>query len=160
MLEPRIKELEEKKLVGKHLRMSLVNNRTGELWGSFMSNVKEIDNAITSDKISLQVYPKIYFDSFDPTLEFEKWATIEVADFNNVSDQWDTFVLKGGLYAVFDHKGSAAEARTFKIISLPFQTELALSAIVAPASVYAASEKCAPFPAPASTITSKPSFFK
>ncbi|WP_345740603.1 GyrI-like domain-containing protein [Maribacter luteus] len=107
MLKPRITELQEKKLVGKHLKMSLVNNRTGELWGNFMSNVKEVRNIIGNDKISLQVYPKNYFDSFDPALEFEKWATAEVADFDDVPGQWETLVLQGGMYAVFDHKGTS-----------------------------------------------------
>lgn len=105
-MEPRITELQEKKLVGKHLKMSMVQNRTRELWGMFMTNVKDLRVPLTTDKISLQVYPKNYFDGFDPTLEFEKWATLEVVDFNHVPEGWDTFVLKGGMYAVFDHQGA------------------------------------------------------
>lgn len=106
MLEPRIIELKEKKLVGKHMKMSLAQNRTKELWQRFMTNVKDLGATLSNDKISLQVYPKNYFDGFDPTLDFEKWATVEVADFNNVPAGWDTLVLPRGMYAVFDHQGT------------------------------------------------------
>ncbi|MDE3741717.1 GyrI-like domain-containing protein [Maribacter polysaccharolyticus] len=106
MLEPRIIELKEKKLVGKHMKMSMAQNRTKELWHMFMTNVKDLGATLSNDKISLQVYPKNYFDGFDPTLDFEKWATVEVADFNKVPAGWDTFVLPGGVYAVFDHQGA------------------------------------------------------
>ncbi|HRH08230.1 MAG TPA: hypothetical protein PLN13_06580, partial [Bacteroidia bacterium] len=44
MVEPEIKMLIPKLLVGKHLNMSIQNNRTAELWKSFMPN--EIKSAI------------------------------------------------------------------------------------------------------------------
>ncbi|MCP4132456.1 MAG: GyrI-like domain-containing protein [bacterium] len=43
-IEPGIKTLEEKKLVGKRITISLINNKTGELWGGFMPRRKEITN--------------------------------------------------------------------------------------------------------------------
>jgi len=45
-MQPRIVNLREKKLVGKQLITSLVNNKTGELWKSFMPRRKEITNNI------------------------------------------------------------------------------------------------------------------
>lgn len=116
MLKPRIEALQEKRLVGKHLGMSLAQNRTGELWGSFAPMIKAISNTISDNKFSLQVYPKDYFDNFDPTIEFEKWAMVEVADFIDVPDQCGTFVLQAGLYAVFDYKGSSTDSRIFEYI--------------------------------------------
>ncbi|MBD0778048.1 GyrI-like domain-containing protein [Maribacter sp. ANRC-HE7] len=116
MLKPRIEALKEKRLVGKHLRMSLAQNRTEELWGSFMPMIKTISNTISDNKFSLQVYPKDYFDNFDPTIEFEKWAMVEVVDFINVPGQCSTFVLQAGLYAVFDYKGSGTNSRIFEYI--------------------------------------------
>ena len=44
MVEPEIKMLIPKLLVGKHLSMCMQNNRTAELWKSFMPN--EIKSAI------------------------------------------------------------------------------------------------------------------
>ena len=102
--------------MGKHLKMSLAQNRTGELWGTFAPKIKGIPNTISDDRFSLQVYPKDYFDNFDPTKEFEKWATVEVVDFKDVPDQCSTFVLQAGLYAVFDYKGSGTDSRIFEYI--------------------------------------------
>jgi AraC family transcriptional regulator len=43
-IEPKIAAIAEKKLIGQKLSMSLIENRTGELWRSFMPRRKEIQN--------------------------------------------------------------------------------------------------------------------
>lgn len=96
--------------------MSLVNNQTAELWRSFISRRKDITNNLTNDMISMQVYGQTYFTDFKPTKEFEKWATVEVANFNNVPNDLETFMLKGGIYAVFDYKGLSTDNSVFQFI--------------------------------------------
>jgi AraC family transcriptional regulator len=113
---PRIETLNEKKLVGKRLTMSLASNKTGELWKSFMPGRKEITNHLTNDLISMQVYKPTYFSDFKPINEFEKWATVEVSKFDNVPNDMETFILPGGLYAVFDYKGSSNDNTIFQYI--------------------------------------------
>jgi AraC family transcriptional regulator len=114
-MEPRIEKLSEKKLVGKRMKMSLDNNKTGELWRSFMPRRREIQNNLTSELISMQVYDQaVDFGNFSQ--EFEKWAVIEVSDFESVPDGMETFVLTGGLYAVFLYKGSSTDTRIFQTI--------------------------------------------
>lgn len=115
-MEPRFEKLTEKKLVGMHLSMSLVDNRTFKLWSGFMPRRKEITNNCTNNLFSIQVYSQSYFADFQPTTEFEKWATIEVRDFQAVPQGMETFVLEGGLYAVFDHKGSGEDSSIFEYI--------------------------------------------
>ena len=117
-MQPRIEIIPEKKLVGKHLRMSLAQNRTSELWRSFMSEKKEIINSVSTDLISMQVYDSsLDFKNFNPHTEFEKWAAVEVPVFNPVPENMDTYILHGGLYAVFLHKGDAAAfQKTFQYI--------------------------------------------
>jgi len=115
-MTPRIEKLNEKKLIGKMLTMSLANNKTGELWRSFMSRRKDIPNKLTKDMISMQVYKPTHFIDFKPTNEFEKWATVEVPDFDNVPDDFETFTLTGGLYAVFDYKGLSTDNSIFQFI--------------------------------------------
>jgi len=116
-MNPRIEILNEKKLVGKRLPMSLTVNRTRKLWQSFMSQRNEIKNSIGNLLYSMQVYDPLYFVNFDPNREFEKWATIEVTDFDNLPDDMETFILPSGLYAVFIHKGAASEGpKTFQHI--------------------------------------------
>lgn len=115
-MEPRIEVSNEKKLVGKRLAMSLSDNKTGELWRSFMPRHKEITHNLTNDFISMAIYEPRYFADFKPTNSFEKWATIEVADFEQVPNEMETFTLKAGLYAVFDYKGSSTAASFFQYI--------------------------------------------
>ena len=116
-MQPRIETLTEKKLVGKRIKMSLSDNKTGELWRIFMSRREEIKNNIGSELYSIEVYDPLYFNNFNPKTEFDKWATIEVADFDTVPHEMETITLKGGLYAVFSHKGPAsAGPKTFEYI--------------------------------------------
>jgi AraC family transcriptional regulator len=117
-MQPSIKTIADKKLIGKRLRMSLSDNRTHELWRSFMPRRKEITTNLSADLFSLQVYDNLtYFTDFHLDTLFEKWAAIEVSDFNEIPDEMESFTLTGGLYAVFTHKGAAATGpETFRYI--------------------------------------------
>ncbi|PIB34211.1 AraC family transcriptional regulator [Reichenbachiella sp. 5M10] len=115
-MQPRIEQLEEKKLVGVRLKMSMANNRTGQLWGSFMPRRSEIKNSLTKDVVSMQIYDATHFLNFNPQREFEKWATTEVSDFGMIPEGMESFVLPGGAYAVFDYKGSSADHSVFEYI--------------------------------------------
>ncbi len=116
MLQPRIETLQEKKLIGKHLIMSFADNKTGELWRSFMPQRKAITNAIGTDLYSMQLYSPDFFKQFNPHATFEKWAVVEVSDFNSIPDGMEAFTLVGGLYVVFLHKGSNTDTSTFQYI--------------------------------------------
>lgn len=115
-MKPRIEILKEKKLVGYNLKMSLTKNKTGQLWGKFGPKIKEINNRVTEDKISMQIYDASYYQKFNPDNEFEKWATVEVEDFNNIPNGMNSFMLKEGLYAIFDYRGSSADPSIFQYI--------------------------------------------
>jgi len=95
------------------MTMSYADYRIGELWGSFMPRRKEIKNNLTSDLISLVVYPMSHFVNFKPTNEFEKWALVEVENFDEVPNEMETYNLPSGLYAVFTYKGSSSGASDF-----------------------------------------------
>src|SRR5689334_15079548 len=115
-IQPRIISSSEKKLVGKRLTMSFANYKVAELWKSFMPGRKEISNQITNDLISMAIYRPGHFADFNPTNEFEKWATVEVMDFENIPDDMETIILPGGLYAVFDYKGLNTDSSIFQYI--------------------------------------------
>ena len=112
-MTPRIETLNEKKLVGKRLNMSYADYRIGQLWGSFMPRRKEIINNVDNDLISLVVYKPTHFADFKPTNEFERWATVEVASFDNVPNEMETYTLPTGLYAVFLYKGTSTDISSF-----------------------------------------------
>jgi AraC family transcriptional regulator len=109
----KITTINEKKLVGKKLMMSYANYKIGELWSSFMPGRKEITNTVNNDLLSMVIYKSNHFEEFRPTNEFERWATVEVADFVNVPDQMETYVLSSGLYAVFHFIGSSNSIASF-----------------------------------------------
>ena len=100
-----------KKLVGKSLPMSFEVNKTRQLWASFMPLMKEINNKIGGERISLQIYSDDFMQ--DPTQEFVKWALVEVTDFDAIPDELEQFNLTGGLYAVFPYKGNVIQAPVF-----------------------------------------------
>jgi AraC family transcriptional regulator len=116
-MKPRIETLAEKKIIGKRMKMSLSDNKTPELWKSFMPRRKEIENNIGTNLYSMQIYDPFYFSNFDSNADFEKWATIEVTDFDKIPDEMDTFTIPSGLYAVFTYKGDMSLApQTFQYI--------------------------------------------
>lgn len=117
-MQARIERLEEKKLIGYNLKMSLTNNKTGQLWRQFGPRIKEVQNRVTEDKISMQIYDSSYYTNFNPDNEFEKWAMVEVKNLNNIPNEMKAFTLQEGMYAVFDYKGSSSDNSIFEYIFL------------------------------------------
>ena len=105
-MTPKIIDIKEKKMLGMRLEMSLVTNKTGDLFRKFMPRRKEIKTIISDGTYALQQYD---FKSFTPQTIFEKWACVEVNDFEFVPDEMETFTIKSGLYAVFIHKGTTTD---------------------------------------------------
>ena len=62
------------------------------------------------------IYKPDHFADFKLTNEFERWATVEVSTFDHVPPEMETFVLQGGLYAVFDYKGLNTDSSIFQYI--------------------------------------------
>ena len=97
--------------------MSFSNDLTMILWKSFMPLRGKIRNTVSRDFFSLQYYPPLFFEHFDANAEFEKWAAVEVSDFEPDDIDFDHLDLEGGMYAVFDYKGNASDAaETFRYI--------------------------------------------
>ncbi len=92
--------------------MSLANNKTFELWKSFMPRRKETTSKKNNEMFSLQVYNDP-LRLGDLKQEFEKWALVEVSNFENVPNGMETFNLESGLYAVFHYKGLNTDNRIF-----------------------------------------------
>ena len=96
--------------------MSLSDNKTAELWRSFMPRRREIKNNLTTELISMGIYSSIYFKNFNPATEFEKWAAMEVKDFRLVPEGMETYTLPSGLYAVFCYKGLNTDHSIYQYI--------------------------------------------
>ena len=100
---PKISSIPPKQMVGMRLRMSLIDNKTGDLFRKFMPQKKEISNVISDGVYALQQYD---FKTFTPQTVFEKWACVEAKDTINIPEEMEAFMLNGGLYATFVHKGT------------------------------------------------------
>ena len=111
-MEPEIETLKEKKLVGKRLIMALSDNKTSSLWQSFMPRLKEINNRLSKNLISMRIYDGPFI-SGDLNQKFEKWAAAEVTDFKDLPTDMINYTLIGGLYAVFHYKGLNTDNKIF-----------------------------------------------
>lgn len=115
-MNPRFEILSEKKLVGEKMAMSFANHTINELWRSFLPRKKEISNNLSNELISMVIYATNHSDDFKLTNIFERWAVVEVSDFYNIPNNMSTFILAGGLYAVFDYKGLSTDNTIFEYI--------------------------------------------
>ena len=112
-MTPRIEILPEKKLIGQRIRMSIADDKTPELWCGLMPRRKEVLHPLTTDLLCLQVFDaSLEFKDYNQDTIFDKWAALEVANFDAVPADMETYTLSGGLYAVFLHKGAAATGVT------------------------------------------------
>ncbi len=109
-IKPEILELEAKKLIGMSLQMSLTENKTYQLFSSFMPRRMELNRLNKNEVLDLRVYTKDYFKQFNPANPFVKWALVEVTDFEHLPEGMQAFELQGGTYAVFKVKGSQGPA--------------------------------------------------
>jgi|JI10StandDraft_1071094.scaffolds.fasta_scaffold72047_7 AraC family transcriptional regulator len=110
-MEIKIVNINSKKLIGKSLLMSFLNDKTGMLWGSFAPFMKDIPNRVGGGKISLQFYTDDFMSN--PNLPFTKWATVEVSDYENMPEELQKLEIEGGMYAVFHYKGNVLGAPAF-----------------------------------------------
>lgn len=108
-MKPRIVTIQKKKLIGKSIDMSLINNKTFELFSGFMPNKKQIKNTINSDIYEISEYDLVYFKSFNPNSIFKKWATVEVENFEDIPQNMSSITIESGLYAVFTYQGLAKD---------------------------------------------------
>lgn len=107
-MNPKIRQLHARKLVGMHGTQTMDAYDVSTLWRRFMPRRKEIRHVVTSDLYSLSVYPPDFFIQFNPSTPFEKWAALEVLLYEELPEGMEVLTLPDGLYAVFQHKGDAA----------------------------------------------------
>lgn len=108
-----LKTLQPKKLIGQKTEMYLAENKTFFLWNKFMPRRNEIKNQINSDLFSVEIYPENYFQNFNPSTSFQKWAAVEVTHFENLPNEMNSLIIAEGEYAVFVYKGKPANAASF-----------------------------------------------
>ena len=102
----RIENLPAKKLIGKSIQMSYAENKTFELWQSFMKTRHQIKNRVDDHLYSLQDFGTHPFHTLTTNTVFTKWALAEVREPYDLPQGFEVYNFTGGLYAVFLHKGA------------------------------------------------------
>tara|TARA_R110000868_G_scaffold37111_10_gene131548 strand:+ start:36226 stop:36726 length:501 start_codon:yes stop_codon:yes gene_type:complete len=111
---PVVIDQSERLFVGLNIRTSLSENKVKKLWQSFGPKRKEINHQITLDSYSIEIYePGSEMINFTPNTKFEKWATVQVSEFEAVPEGLETLVIPKGKYAVFIYKGLHSEYPKF-----------------------------------------------
>jgi AraC family transcriptional regulator len=115
-MNPKIIDSPERKFIGMKLKMTYAENKTGQLWGTFMPRRHEVKNRIHKGYFSLQGTDSA-FTMYDKTFDrpFVKWALVEVSSFDFVPEGMEKFTLQSGKYAIFLHKGNSIPAFIAKV---------------------------------------------
>ena len=113
-MKPEIRKIPKTKLVGMKTSMSLSDNKTGQLWKSFMPNRNKIQNTVGTDLFSLEVYDSPEsIRNFTPQTVYEKWAAAPIQGDIPLPEGMESLEIPESLYAVFPYKGRPSEASGF-----------------------------------------------
>lgn len=108
--ELQLVEMPARQLAGQRVRMSLVQNRSAELWQAFRPLATQVSGRIGGDFFSVQVYDGVeYFTAFRPDRDFTRWAAVEITEGSALPAGLEILELPAGQYAVFDYRGTPAE---------------------------------------------------
>jgi AraC family transcriptional regulator len=114
-MTPTIKTYPTTKFIGKNRSFTYADYRVFELWSSFMSRRKEIQNTIGFELYNIQINPENF--DFQPNTPFTKWVAVAVSTFENIPFGMESFEIQEGFYAVFNYKGDQSNvAAFFKLI--------------------------------------------
>jgi AraC family transcriptional regulator len=115
-MEPELRYLPVTPLAGIRKKKTLLHDKTRELWQEFMPRVKTVPNRTGNELYSAQIYPVDYFESFQPKVEFEKWAAAPVVHIGSIPENMELLLIPEGWYAVFHYKGPAGDPKIFNYI--------------------------------------------
>lgn len=109
MIEIKLKNVDAKHMAGMHIDTSPANSNAHQIWSAFMPKRMTIAGPEDDVFYSIQDYPADYpWEAFDPMATFTTWAAKEVNNNSNLPEGFSPTILKGGLYAVWTHTGTAA----------------------------------------------------
>ncbi|MCG6139889.1 GyrI-like domain-containing protein [Leptospira mtsangambouensis] len=112
-MDSEIVEVDQKIIVGMKLEISLLENQTQTLWQRFMPKLNSISNRLDNNLISMSIYSSDYFQSFNPSNRFMKWAGVEVSEESTFSDGLEIIKIPKGTYVRFLYKGLPSQAGPF-----------------------------------------------
>jgi len=115
-MQAEIFKIDTKIIVGIPIEMSLIENKTGDVFRSFMPRRNEVVNRSNMDVLDLKLYGSSYFQKFNPTNTFIKWAGVEVDQLAEIPGGMDTYTIEEGVYAMFMNHGLEENSNMFQYI--------------------------------------------
>ena len=116
MRQPEICTIGKRTLIGMSAQMSMSQDSTAQLFGQFMPRREEIQHWANQNVYDLREYPYGYYESFDPTRTFIKWAAMQVIEVVGIPEGMEVYQLQGGTYAVFQYKGPMGDTAIYEYI--------------------------------------------
>ena len=107
-----IKKIADTVLIGLPLQMNLAQNKTPELWRSFMQSCSKNSYTPLRPLVSLQIYQAAE-DYKSSEAIFTKWAGFFASNSFEVPAFLQSVAISAGAYAVFDYNGGPAGAQAF-----------------------------------------------
>jgi len=109
MIRITTKSIDAIPIAGMHIITSPASSQAHQIWQQFMPRRSELDGPEDDVYYSVQDYPTDYpWDRYDPLAPFKTWAAREISTDCILPDGFTKTQIKGGLYAVFIHRGTAA----------------------------------------------------
>lgn len=117
-MQPQLKNIPQKTVIGQRIKLTLSNHHTENLWKGFIPRLPEIAGRTGTHLVSVQVYaPGQDMATFNLHTPFERWAAVEVSDSSFIPQGMEVLTIPAGWYAVFIHRGGPATAvQTFGYI--------------------------------------------
>lgn len=108
-MEILISEIPTKILWGRKIETSFARQETSKLWRPFRTAINLSGKLKPTKFYSIQRYGKELKEGIlNLDTDFEKCAAIDF-DLEDVPSGFEEIVLEGGVYAVFEHKGSSLD---------------------------------------------------
>ncbi len=109
-LTPEIIDINDKTLVGINTSTSLGHNKIHQLWIDFFAIESEITEKKDNWYYELYKYDSDFkIANFSESMQFEKWAMVEVETNSSTPQGCSKHHLKGGKYAKFIHRGEISK---------------------------------------------------
>lgn len=124
-IQPTIQQFPGTSLIGVSQRTSLLENITVELWQKATSLKPSSEYLVNNSMYAVELYPKDYFESFDPRREFTRWAAFPLQKGYEYCNELASLHIPKGKYAVFHYIGSSEDAQS--LYQFIFQKWLASS---------------------------------
>ena|SRR5436190_15157178 len=109
----RIENIAPKIMAGVSMSMTLGDNKTPELWKSFMPFRNQIPHRVGEELFNIQRYDNFDYDKLSLKTPVTKFASVEVKQKDKLPGGLHHFTLSGGSYAVFLYRGTPARFKEF-----------------------------------------------